>query len=205
MQGDRYTRGEVLYLLSLTRGDAIEDDEGYVDSCARFSADGNLASTTHAEWDPLMTIARWNDVHGARARVIAQRMEAASCNPREIQFETVILILRARGHTEEEIAERTGLHRLAARRRFTAATNAILEELGGEVLVDEDDMPSTVPACMRCARRPRARVQERRRRIRGGSRILAPERLSSLCVQCTPEDQLKHLVATATVRAWLAA
>jgi len=194
---DRYSKGEVAYLLALERWDAIEDDASQPDSCALLNPDGPLSGTTHVEWDPIFTIARWHDVQRARRAVIARRMRVDDVELAVIVFEQRVLQLRALGLSEREVGELLGVDRLFARRRFGAAIADVLEELGGEAL-DEERL-STVPACMVCAERPRARLAEQRRKVRGGWKILKPERLSSLCAECTPAERRHRLVRPAPV------
>jgi len=67
-------------------------------------------------------------------------------------------------------------------RGATDLLQAIVTELGGEPTLETR---SQVPACMSCGKGPRTRLPEVRRRARGGQmRIVTPERLSSLCVEC---------------------
>ncbi len=58
MPAGGYTRGEVVYLLSLTHADAVSEDAEQPDSLARTSPDGPDAPTAHEEWDPVLTVAR---------------------------------------------------------------------------------------------------------------------------------------------------
>lgn len=200
---ERYTKGEVAYLLGLERRHAIGDDVSQPDSCALLNPDGPMAGTTHSELDPVFTIARWQDVQRARRAIIARRMEHEGLTAEAVALEQLILYLRAAGFSEREVGEALGIHNLMARRRFGAAIADVLEELGGEA--SETERTSTVPACMVCARRPRARLRAERRKARGGAKIIKPERLSSLCVECTPIDRVHRLVDAAQLRARAAA
>lgn len=187
----RYTRGEVLYLLSLKREDAIDEDAGQPDSCAMLSPD-DLPSTTHAEWDPVFAIARWHDVQGAKRR-LEKRWERVHA---ELGLE--IVELRAREATEEQVAELVGLHRLAARRRFHATLEDIMRELGGAA--ETAERTSAVSACMKCARRPRARRRELVRKRKGRPPQITPERMSSLCWDCAPQVVRQRLIPPRHVR-----
>lgn len=95
-----------------------------------------------------------------------------------------ILVMRAQGHTEAEIAAAVGMSLSTTRRRFQASLNAIISELGGNPGPAPADLDRGVAACMTCGQRPRARLAARRRRIKGGWKTMAPERQSSLCEIC---------------------
>jgi hypothetical protein len=177
-----YSLGEVLYLLSLSHEDAIDDDAGQADSCAQFTEDGHAPATAHEEWDPVMTIARWWDVRRARDRVARTKLEQE------------VVQLRVAGFGEHELAGLLGLSRATARRRFRASVEEILHELGGEV--DQTERISIPSACLTCGDRPRARLAPVTRRHGRGRRTIRPERSSSLCEPCTP-DARRHLLVGA--------
>lgn len=177
-----YSLGEVLHLLSLSHEDAIDDDATQPDSCAHFSEDGHSAATAHEQFDPIFTIARWWDVRRARDRVVRTKLEQE------------VVQLRVAGFGEHELAGLLGLSRATARRRFRASIDEILHELGGEP--DQAERVSIPSACLRCASRPRARLAPVTRRHGRGRRTLRPERPSSLCEPCTPEDR-RHLLVHA--------
>jgi hypothetical protein len=181
--GDGYTRGEVVYLSSLSRREAIDEDASQPDSLARTSPDGPGAPTAHEDWDPVFAVARWHDVQAARRRVVERKMAAAGADPRAIRLELVILELRVRGWTERAIAEHTGLQALAVRRRFTAGIADILDELGGELAAET--VTSSPSACMHCGVRPRVRIERKRRIVLpgGGRTTVREQRLSTLCIE----------------------
>jgi DNA-binding transcriptional ArsR family regulator len=174
-----YTVGEVVFLLGLTEHQALGEDASFRSCLADVTEDGHSSSTSHAEFDPVPTYARWSEVQRARARVAQSKLDSA------------IVGMRAQGFTEREISEQLDVSQPTVHRHFRARLNEIVAELGG-VLAPED-RTSTVSACLLCAQRPRTRLAAVRRRVRGGWKILAPERYSSLCVQCTPPERL-HLL-----------
>jgi len=99
------------------------------------------------------------------------------------------LLLRANGVTEREAAEAAGLDRMTARRHFRATIDAIADELGG-VPEPLEDRVSRAPACMKCGQRPRARLDEMKRKQRGKPpKVIKPERPSSLCMECLTEEE----------------
>lgn len=175
MARDLYSRGEVAFLLSLTRDDAIDEDASQADSLSRCTPDGPGSTTSHEEWDPVFTIARWNEVHAAKACIVKTKVELA------------VLELRVGGHTEQELADHLGIHRLAGRRRFGASLDELLELLGGEALPD-DSPAAAEDACLSCALGPRVRLRAKRRRVRGGWKVIRPERQAAVCRDCLRED-----------------
>jgi hypothetical protein len=189
---DGYSRGEVVYLSSLSRREAVDEDASQPDSLARTSPDGPGAPTTHEEWDPVFAIARWHDVQAARRRVVQRKMTAAGADPRAIRLELVILELRVRGWTERAIAERTGLHRLTIRQRFSAGIADILAELGGELVAET--VTSSPSACMRCGVRPRVRIERKRRVVLpgGGRTTIREQRVSTMCIEHHDPELLRR-------------
>ncbi len=188
-----YTRGRVAFLLSLAHEDAVDEDACQPDSLARCTHDGPGSPTTHQEWDPLFTIAEWNDVHAARERVLERgRMAEAE----------LALELRVHGHTAGEIAKLLKASAATAWRRASGLLDLILDELGGEA---QPPAPakSQVEACLICGLRPRVRLRARYRYIRGRGRVVSrPERQSALCEVCLPEQRRPDIVH---VRPWRAA
>lgn len=101
-----YTRIEVILLLSLSREEAIARDASQHDSCAgRADSDDDTRTARSAAVAAVQTLARWHDVQRARAGAI--RENAAL----------------------HEIAQQLGRHRPAARRRWHATVDEILERL----------------------------------------------------------------------------
>lgn len=177
-----YTVGELVFLLSLSVEEALAESERFRSCLAQVTADGDLAPAAPAELDPIPTFARWSEVRRARFRVVKGRLEAQ------------VIDLRLAGFTEREVAEQLGISDTTVHRQFRARLDDIIELLGGVVAREDDERTSMVPACMVCAARPRARLAARRRRVRGGWKVLTPERLSSLCRECTPEERRDRLV-----------
>jgi AraC-like DNA-binding protein len=119
MDGCEYTVGEVLWLLQMSRQEAIDYDAVPKDSCADLSEDPQGGGSANA--DPsLFVVLRWHDVHDAAKRV---RMSKENAH---------IIRLRSCGYTEEEVSERVSLDRRTLRRRFRATVNEILTELGSD-------------------------------------------------------------------------
>ncbi len=183
MDGGLYTVGEVLYLLSLEREDAIGDDVSQPNSVSRFTADG-FSAPTATEQDRVMTIARWNDVQDAKSRAGRERLG---------KLEKLLMAMRVLEFTEREIADWFGVSQWTVHMKWRASLDEILLELGGAAGPPEN-RTSAVSACLQCALHPRARVAERRKRIRGGWKITRHERQSSLCRLCTPEHLRPQLV-----------
>ncbi len=181
MPAGGYTRGEVVYLLSLTHSDAVSEDARQPDSLARTSPEGPGAPTAHEEWDPVFTVARWHDVQAARRRALERKMTAANADPRQLKLELIILELRSRGWTEEEIAQRAGLAQQSVSRKARATLAEIVAELGGETTFGE--RTSSPPVCWTCGGSA-VRV-ERRRRIatRGGRTTIREQRGTHSCAE----------------------
>lgn len=174
------------FLLSLSETDVLAG--AFRSQLAQVTPDGDFAPAAQAEIDPIPTYARWCEVRRARARVEAGngRVELAA-------QETLALELRIRGLMEREIAEILSVSTPTAHRRWRALLEEITAELGA---APELASPaSRIPACLLCGQRPRARLAARRRRVYGGWKVLAPEKQSSLCRECTPQDRLHLLVA----------
>lgn len=117
-----YTVGEVLWLLQMTRQEAIDYDASPKDSCADLSEDPYGGGSANA--DPsLFVICRWHDVHDARKRVVRRKGD---------EF---IIRLRAEGFTELEIVRLARVPQATMRRRFRATLAEIVTELGGDLTV----------------------------------------------------------------------
>lgn len=183
---DGYTRGEVAWLLSLTREEAVQQDACQSDSLAHLAdEDASDSHTATHEWDPVMTIARWNDVHRARQRAIARLMLDDGLPPATVHEELVIVTLRSWGLTEREVADLVGVDRFAARRQFGGMLARVLDELGGEKIADEQMLARGHDACMKCGVGPRLRsATKARRTVEGRRTTVVIERQTSLCAVC---------------------
>lgn len=170
-----YTVGEIVFLLSLDSDEAVEEDSRFRSCLAQITPDGELAPSTSAEYDPVPTFARWSEVHGARYRVMKSKLGEA------------VLELRLAGYTERELAPVLGISQPTVHRHFRARLAEIIVELGG--VVELDERTSSVPACLLCAQRPRARLAARTMKVAGRKRLIA-ERQSSLCRDCHPSPEL---------------
>lgn len=167
MQGS-YTRGEVVFLLSLSRDQAIDMDAHPRDSCAGLSDDHESGGGD--DDSGVMVIARWLDVQRAKKAIVRDKESLA------------ILQLRAGGFGERELGRLMGTGQMAVRRRAHATVTEILEHLGGATW--ETDPDSRVDACLACGSAPRIRLAAVRRRVRGGWVEVLPERQSSVCTAC---------------------
>lgn len=179
-----YTRGEVAFLLGLTREDAI-----LADAVPRSSANlsGNESSAAMLGYDEtsLSTLVRWTEVQQARRRVIARRLAGDGMAPQEMHEQLTIVVLRSWGLTGPEIADLVGLDRFSAERRFKGLVRDVLAELGGEAEPPPDRLDAPPPACLRCGVRPRVRSREAvRRLVDGVRRRITIERQTSLCARC---------------------
>lgn len=179
---DHYTRHEVIYLLSLTREDAIDASCGQRDSLAGLaSLDSGLHAQRSAEDAPVMLIARWGEVRRARDEIVRAKEGA------------MIIQLRAAGFPEVEIAKLMGHARLTVRRRQRATVDEILDRLGGPP-PDPPPVLANPDLCVKCAQHPRVRLEAVRVRIRGGWRTVEPARQAAVCVECL-RPGLRHRVA----------
>lgn len=182
-----YTRGEVAWLLGLSREDAVLSD-----AVPRSSANlnGNETSASLAAYDETLvsTVVRWSEVHGARRRVIARRLADDGLDADEVRGQLVIAVLRSWGLTGPEVAEVVGMDRFVAERRFRGLIGAVLEELGGEAPAIPMRLDAPAPACLRCGSAPRVRSSMKVRRIVDGRRRrVTIERQTSLCAACLEE------------------
>lgn len=112
-----YTEGEVRFLLSLTRGEAIDLDASQPDSCAHLT-DDVIPAGDAGEDHGLMTIARWHDVHSARRRVVTHQADQA------------VLQAAAWGLNQREVAQATHLSQATVHRKLRASMGDLLRELG---------------------------------------------------------------------------
>lgn len=111
-----YSQGEVLWLLSMSREEAILCDAVPRDSCADLAADdGGHAPSA----DPsLPVIARWWDVRRARDRIRLSKEQEMAAR------------LRAEGFTERELASVLGCSQPTAHRRVSVTLRELVRELG---------------------------------------------------------------------------
>lgn len=186
---DGYTRGEVAWLLGLTREEAVLEDACQPDSLAHLAdEDASDSHTATQEWDPIMTVARWSDVHDARTRVLAHQLLNDGVEPVVVHQEIVIVTLTSWGVTGPEVAAVVGLDRFTTRRRFTGLLRYILDELGGEYEHAAPMLARRADACMKCGVHPRIRTEHKVRRLVDGTRRrVTIERQTSLCLQCLEE------------------
>jgi hypothetical protein len=161
----------VLWLLSITREEAIEYDAMPRDSCASLSADGSAAAPLIE--GSLMVVLRWHDVHRARRIVAGEKLSR------------MILRLRAEGFTEREVAEVVATPKTTVRRRFDATLSEIVRFLGEA----EADEPVPVEAsCLVCGAAPRVRLAPVMGKRRGKLRVVSPARTARVCANCLAPD-----------------
>jgi hypothetical protein len=141
-----------------------------VRSCAAGWGD-SLHSLSPGDTQPLPLILRWHDVHAARDRV---RAMLSAEHDRITQR-------RVGGETGIALAARLGVSEPTVIRKLRSTLDAILDELGGELL--EAEAPSRPAACLVCGERPRTRVVTYGPKIRGKPRPRL-ERPSALCAPC---------------------
>lgn len=176
-----YTVGEVVFLLGLTEHQALSEDAVFRSCLADITEDGHSSSTSHAEFDPVPTYARWSEVHRARLRAIPEAIDRR------------IVDMRARGFTEREISQRLDVSQPTVHRHFRARLRDVIAELGG--VVEPEDTTSVIPMCLLCGQRPRAVLARVTRKRRGmAPKVLLEERHSSVCVECTAPERLHLLV-----------
>lgn len=183
MPNGYYTVGEVLWLISLRHSDAVAEDASPPSALGHLSDALNEGGSSSSAGPELPVVARWQDVHAAKARVLARKGAEAMR----------LVELRAQGRSEEEIAKEVGLERSAVRRRVMATTRDVLDELGGES-AGEVLALSHPTLCMRCGQRPRARWAAVKKRVKGGWRTVTPERQASFCAECVHPDVRAQLV-----------
>lgn len=182
-----YTRGEVAYLMGLSREDAV-----LADAVPRSSANlnGSESSAAVLAYDDtaLSTLVRWSEVHQARRRVIADRLAQDGADDDEIASQLTIAVLRSWGLTGADVAEVVGLDRFASERRFKGLIRSVLEELGGEAGTPPTRLDAPPPACLKCGRRPRIRSSQKKRvEVDGRRTTVKVERQTSLCAVCLEE------------------
>lgn len=180
----RYSRGEVAYLLGLTREDAV-----LADALPRSSANlnGNESSASVLAFDDtfVSTLARWSEVNEARRRVIARRLLDQGVDEQTVAQELAVAYLRGIGVTSQAAAEMLGLHHMKTYRRFVGLIRDVLAELGGEAPPVPDRLDAPPPACLKCGERPRIRsVKKVRRLVDGRRQRVVIDRQTSLCAVC---------------------
>jgi hypothetical protein len=167
-----YGRKEVIWLLSLSKDDALEYDTSPPSLLGRVSSDEITASGVDDDSD-LFVVVRWRDVQLAR--------KAVRATPEQQQ----ILNRRVAGETEAEIATKVGTSDTTVRRRFASTLDSIMVVLGGDVDEEQDTTESQVSACLNCGERPRARAPAVYRRRRGQPpEEVQAERQLSVCATC---------------------
>jgi hypothetical protein len=168
--GAVYGRREVLFLLSLSEREARDLSEN-VQCCAATWGHQQHAALSPADLQPVPLIVRWHDVQLARDRVCAS---LSAEHDRVVQR-------RVNGETGMALGERLGISDVTVRDKLQTTLDAILDELGGELVVTE--APSRRSACLSCGDRPRTRIVSYGAKQRGKPRRRY-ERLSSLCEAC---------------------
>ncbi|UUY01944.1 hypothetical protein LRS13_14580 [Svornostia abyssi] len=193
--------------MSLTREEAILYDAGRVVDTSEVIAENAQAgvklspSAGAEEWDPVFTIARWIDVHGARNRVVARRLLTDGVDPREVHLELVIVTLRSWGIADAKIAEALHVSESFSYRRFRGVVGDVLIELGGERAPDALMLERPADACLLCGQNPRARSARKVRVKRNGRReTVWKERQTSLCAQCLESVDIRKREVRGTMR-----
>lgn len=172
-----YRPGEVLWLLSITREEAIDHDASPGCGVGNLSGDTTSHTSSLEEDRPLLAIVRWWDVHTARLRVVSG------------QSRQDVLDARAAGLTEHATSQVTGLPVSTARRRFEQTLTLLVDELNGAH--EDNAIPSCREMCMVCAQRPRCRTTTTATRPKGGWRY----RQSSVCAKCLRPELADRLAA----------
>jgi hypothetical protein len=163
-----YSRGEVLWLLSITYDEAVGLDAIPRDSCLTFGDGGS--ATALIEDSPLLTVLRWHDVHAARRAILATKLER------------LVVRLRAAGFTERDIATVIATPKTTVRRHFDATLNEIIRLLGeGET---SSDPLGVVASCLVCGIGERVRLGPVLRKRRGKWRVSVPARTARVCADC---------------------
>lgn len=172
-----YSAGEIAFLLSLTRAEAIDLDASQPDSLAHLAEDPHSGGGDHEQQLP--TIARWHDVQAARRRVTAKKADLA------------IVAMRGAGLSEQEIAEQLGSSQPTVHRRYRATLTEVQAALGG---APEGRMATSRPTmCLQCGIRPRARTRAHVIKVAGIKHEI-PERQLGLCAECVPAQRRDELL-----------
>jgi hypothetical protein len=176
-----YTRGEVLWLLSITYEEAVDLDAMPRDSCAGLSDTG--AAPTPLDASPLMVVLRWIDVHAARRAILSTKLER------------MVLRLRAEGFTEREIAAIITTPKTTVRRRFDATITELVRLLG-EGPPSHDPIPMRA-SCLTCGQAPRVRLDPVLRKRKGKWRVIrgGEGRLARVCADCLREELTSRIAA----------
>jgi len=108
-----FSRGELIYLLGLTRVDVLRDALP-PSSLGKLSASGKPSGSSGDDESPVPKLARWSNVQAARRRAVVKQMTAQGRPAEEIALEVEILDLRAEGLSSAQILEKVGADRMAA-------------------------------------------------------------------------------------------
>ena len=103
--------GEVVWLLALSRKDAIEED---LPGSSLLQPDGGSSETTRVP-----TLARWSEVRTVRDRVARRKRDVAATE------------LVAQGYSQGEVAALQGVSQQTISRRFRATAEEIVALLNG--------------------------------------------------------------------------
>lgn len=181
--GGHYTRDEVVWLLGMSRDEALEHDCSSPSFVATFAAEG-LGAASAGDDEGLFRIALWWEIHNARRWVLNHGLVSAPA--------VQVARLRAQGFTEQAAADVVGIDRNASRRYFERVVDAILDRLGGAA---PQRCSPPVPTCAKCGQRPAVKSRDVRRRLHGqGLVVVKPARQLSLCAGCIPIAQARELL-----------
>ena len=174
-----YTRQEVVWLLGISREQAIEYDASQRDSLAGLTTNG--PSTHQAGDGELPAIVRWHDIQAARRRIT---------DGKHAQY---VLEHACQGESTREIARAVGVSHMTVHRRFKASLDELLAELGADSV---DEALSILPTCLigGCGG-PRVRLEPVLRRVKGGWKTVLPERVASVCAEHLRPDFVGRLAA----------
>lgn len=168
------TAGEVVWLLGLSRHQAIEED-------APGSSLGHLDGGG-GEHHGIPTVARWSEVHAAKSRLVARARNRARA-----ALDTFAMELRGRGYTESEVADLVGSSQQSVNRHFKIGLRELLDELEVDPF-DTSPAMSRISMCLRCGVRPRARRAAVFQKVPGSPpREVQPERHLSVCARCVAD------------------
>ncbi len=170
--GEHYTSGEVLFLLALRHQDALLLDSSPPDSLVRFT---HGESTGEGSADPeLPVLARRWDVRRAQHTVGS------------------MIVLRAAGVTERELATALGVSHVTIHHRIRATVDDILDQLGGEG--DDAEAVSRPAMCLLCGIRPHAKTKPVLRRVRGGWKTTKKARQLNICADCATGGPVEDIL-----------
>jgi transcriptional regulator len=173
-----YTIGEILWLLSLTREQAVDLDATPADSLAATSE--THAADARTIDGSIPVIARWHDVQQAKARLNATKQELK------------MVELRAQGQTDKQVAETLGTSRQTVNRKWRATVQEILDELGGEY---HESALSHIDLCLNCGKHPRAYLKAVTRKANHKTITTSPARSAAYCTNCITPALHKRVAA----------